>query len=131
MGKSKISGPDGQASSAMIELGHNQMEGKSLIADSTTKAVGVNLSKQVFAICETNRSGHIIQRMELRRAAFCHWLLLLSAGTLVAMGACSGGHQRMRFCLRHGLQARLMATQFAPRSAEAHAARTTATTPRR
>ena len=72
MGESKISGPDGQASSAMIELGHNQMVGKSLIADSTTKAVGVNLSKQVFAICETNRSGHIIQRMELRRAAFCH-----------------------------------------------------------
>ena len=51
MGESKISGPGGQASSAMIELGHNQMVGKSLIADSTTKAVGMNLSKQVFAIC--------------------------------------------------------------------------------
>ena len=30
------------------------------MADSTTKTVGVDLAKQVFAICETNHSGHVI-----------------------------------------------------------------------
>jgi hypothetical protein len=45
------------ASSAMIELDHNQIEGKSPMADSTTKTVGVDLAKQVFAICETNLNG--------------------------------------------------------------------------
>lgn len=59
------------------------------MADSTTKTVGVDLAKQVFAICETNHSGHVIRRLELRRDAFCHYLSQLPAASVVAMEACS------------------------------------------
>ena len=44
----------------MIELDHNQIEGKSPMADSTTKTIGVDLAKQVFVICETNHGGQVI-----------------------------------------------------------------------
>ena len=59
------------------------------MADSTTKTLGVDLAKQLFAICETNHSGHVIRRLELRRDAFCHYLPQPPAGTMVAMVACS------------------------------------------
>ena len=71
----------------MIELNHNQIEGKSPMADSTTKTVGVDLAKQVFAICETNHSGQVIRRQELRRDAFSHYLSQRQPASVVAMEA--------------------------------------------
>ena len=82
------------------------------MADSTTKTVGVDLAKQVFAICETNHSGHVIRRLELRRDAFCHYLSQLPAASVVAMEACSGAHHWARLCQRHGLIPKLIAAQL-------------------
>ena len=73
------------------------------MADSTTKTVGVDLAKQVFAICETNHGGQVIKRLELRRDAFCHYLSQLPAASVVAMEACSGAHHWARLiCTRTG-----------------------------
>ena len=96
----------------MIELDHNQIEGKSPMTDSTTKTVGVDLAKQVFAICETNHSGHVIRRLELRRDAFCQYLSQLPAASVVAMEACSGAHHWARLCQRNGLVPKIIAAQF-------------------
>ena len=32
------------------------------MADSTTKTVGVDLAKQIFAICETNPNGQVASK---------------------------------------------------------------------
>jgi transposase len=77
-----------------------------------TITIGVDLAKNVFAICELDENGRVRQRKELRRDAFAAWLAQLPAGTVVAMEACSGAHHWARRCLAHGLQPKLMAAQF-------------------
>ena len=73
---------------------------------------GVDLAKQVFAICLMDDAGHVVGRRELQRDAFHQWLAEQPAGTIVAMEACGSAHYWGRECLRHGLQPRLMAAQF-------------------
>ena len=80
--------------------------------DTVTKIVGVDLAKHVFSICELDDGGRVRQRRDLQRAAFTAWLAQLSAGTVVAMEACSGAHHWARRCLSHGLVPKLMAAQF-------------------
>lgn len=77
-----------------------------------TITIGVDLAKLLFSICVVNASGRVVQRKELRRDAFSHWLSQQPAGTVVAMEACSGAHHWGRRCLEHGLVPRLMAAQF-------------------
>lgn len=77
-----------------------------------TTTVGVDLAKQVFAICVLDDQGRVLQRREFRREAFTAWLAQLPAGTTVAMEACSSAHYWGRVCVEHGLQARLIAAQF-------------------
>ena len=82
------------------------------MTDSTTKTVGVDLAKQVFATCELDNHGRIVRRAELRRSALIPWLAQLPAGTVVAIEACSGAHHWARLCQRHGLVPKLIAAQF-------------------
>lgn len=77
-----------------------------------TIVVGLDLAKQAFSTCSVDLHGHVLARKELRRAALASFLAQLPAGTVVAMEACSGAHEWVRMCLRHGLQPRLMAAQF-------------------
>jgi len=77
-----------------------------------TTTVGVDLAKQVFAVCVLDGQGRVQQRRELRREAFGAWLAQLPAGTTVAMEACSSAHHWARVCMEHGLLARLIAAQF-------------------
>ena len=77
-----------------------------------TITIGVDLAKLVFAICELDENGRVLQRKELRRDAFAAWLAQVPAGAVVAMEACSGAHHWARRCLEHGLQPKLIAAQF-------------------
>jgi transposase len=80
--------------------------------NSITKTIGVDLAKQVFAICEVDSTGRVRQRRDFRRCEFAAWLAQLPAGTVVAMEACSGAHHWARRCLAHDLIPKLMAAQF-------------------
>lgn len=39
-----------------------------------TIALGLDLSKQLFSVCELDVSGRVVQRRDLRRDAFAAWL---------------------------------------------------------
>lgn len=77
-----------------------------------TITLGVDLSKQVFSVCQLDARGRLVQRRDLGREAFQAWLAQRPAGAIVAMEACSSAHHWARRCLAHGLQPRLMAAQF-------------------
>ena len=77
-----------------------------------TITLGIDLSKQLFSVCELDVSGRGMQRRDLRRDAFAAWLAQRPAGSIVAMEACSSAHHWARRCLGHGLQPRLIAAQF-------------------
>jgi transposase len=77
-----------------------------------TTTVGVDLAKYIFSVCMLDSLGRVLLRREFRRDGFAGWLAQLSAGTIVAMEACSGAHHWARLCLELGLQPRLMAAQF-------------------
>lgn len=57
-----------------------------------TTLVGVDLAKHWFAVCEVNKTGHVLKRHEFKRPAFAAYLAHLPAGTRVAMEACSSAH---------------------------------------
>lgn len=57
-----------------------------------TITIGVDLAKSVFSACEMDGAGHVVRRQDLRREPFGLWLGQLSAGTVLAMEACSGAH---------------------------------------
>ena len=78
----------------------------------STITIGVDLSKQVFAVCAVDGHGRVQQRKEFSRQAFSQWLAQLPAGTVVAMEACSGAHHWARRCLEQGLLPKVMAAQF-------------------
>ena len=73
---------------------------------------GVDLAKQVFAICDMDKNGRVLARRELKRDGFHAWIAAQPAGTVVAMEACSSAHYWGRQCEAHGLVPRLMAAQF-------------------
>ena len=77
-----------------------------------TITLGIDLSKQLFSVCELDAAGRVTQRRDLRRDAFATWLAQRPAGSIVAMEACSSAHHWARRCLEHGLQPRLIAAQF-------------------
>lgn len=77
-----------------------------------TITLGIDLSKQLFSVCELDVSGRVTQRRDLRREAFATWLAQRPTGSIVAMEACSSAHHWARRCLEHGLQPRLIAAQF-------------------
>ena len=77
-----------------------------------TITLGIDLSKQLFSVCELDAAGRVTQRRDLRRDAFATWLAQRPAGSMVAMEACSSAHHWARRCLEHGLQPRLIAAQF-------------------
>lgn len=74
--------------------------------------VGVDLAKQVFALCTVDGTGRVSTRQELGRTGFHAWVGSQPAGTVVAMEACSSAHYWGRQCQQHGLVPRLMAAQF-------------------
>ena len=77
--------------------------------------VGIDLAKQVFALCVLDTHGAVIDRKVLRRAAFERWaesLATLYGACVVAMEACGSAHHWGRVFAARGHTVRLMAAEF-------------------
>jgi transposase len=91
----------------------NPETGGEVMEEITT--VGIDLAKDVFAICVLDARGAVVERKVLRRAAFERWaeaLLSLSGPCVVAMEACGSAHHWGRVFAARGHTARLMAAEF-------------------
>ena len=73
--------------------------------------VGIDLAKEVFAICVLDAGGAVVERKVLRRAAFERWAATLPRCT-VAMEACGSAHHWGRYFAARGHSARLIAAEF-------------------
>lgn len=73
--------------------------------------VGIDLAKDVIAVCVLDVHGAVIERRVLRRAAFERWAEQLPAST-VAMEACGSAHHWGRWFAARGHSARLIAAEF-------------------
>jgi len=74
--------------------------------------VGIDLAKEVFAICVLSPQGAVVEARTMRRAAFERWLAGLQGGIVVAMEACSSAHHWGRQLGAAGHTVRLMAPAF-------------------
>jgi len=73
--------------------------------------VGIDLAKDVIAVCVLDGHGAVIERRVLRRAAFERWAERLPASA-VAMEACGSAHHWGRWFAARGPNARLIAAEF-------------------
>ena len=73
--------------------------------------VGIDLAKNVIAVCVLDVHGAVIERRVLRRDAFERWAAQLSP-CHVAMEACSSAHHWGRWLAARGHTARLIAAAF-------------------
>jgi transposase len=73
--------------------------------------VGIDLAKEVFAICVLDSQGAVIDRKVLRRTAFERWAVSLPPSDVV-MEACGSAHHWGRFFAARGHAARLVAAEF-------------------
>ena len=74
--------------------------------------VGIDLAKEIFAICVLDAQGAVLERKVLRRAAFERWAESLAAPCTVAMEACGSAHHWGRVFAARGHAVRLMAAEF-------------------
>jgi len=73
--------------------------------------VGIDLAKDVIAVCVLDVHGTVIERRIFRRDAFARWAEQLPASS-VAMEACGSAHHWGRWFAARGHTARLMAAEF-------------------
>jgi len=73
--------------------------------------VGIDLAKEIFAICVLDAQGAVLERKVLRRAAFERWAESLAAPCTVAMEACGSAHHWGRVFAARGHAVRLMAAE--------------------
>jgi transposase len=75
--------------------------------------VGVDLSKRVYQVHAVDRAERVVLAKAMAPQRFFEWCAHLPAGCLVAMEACGGAHHVARRLRVLGLDARLVAGQFA------------------
>ena len=73
--------------------------------------VGIDLAKDVIAVCVLDVHGAVIERRVVKRDAFERWAAQLSP-CYVAMEACGSAHHWGRWFSAHGHTARLIAAEF-------------------
>jgi transposase len=73
--------------------------------------IGIDLAKDVIAICVLDVHGAVIERRVLRRDAFARWAEQLPASN-VAMEACGSAHHWGRWFAARGHITRLIAAEF-------------------
>jgi transposase len=77
--------------------------------DITT--VGVDLAKEVFAVCVLDKAGAVVYSKVLKRDAFIVWAEQLAPCSVV-MEACGSAHHWGRWFAARGHTARLIAAEF-------------------
>jgi transposase len=73
--------------------------------------VGIDLAKEVFAVCVLDVTGSVVERRVLRREPFIRWAERLSP-CRVAMEACGSSHHWGRWFAARGHTTRLIAAEF-------------------
>jgi len=73
--------------------------------------VGVDLAKEVIAVCAADRSGKTVFTRVFRRDTFAAWAVQLPA-CVFGMEACGAAHHWARWLASHGHRPRLMAAEF-------------------
>jgi len=73
--------------------------------------VGVDLAKEVIAVCAADRSGKTVFTRVFRRDAFAAWAVQLPP-CLFGLEACGAAHHWARWLASHGHTPRLMAAEF-------------------
>jgi transposase len=73
--------------------------------------VGVDLAKEVIAVCAADRGGRIVFTRIFRRDTFAAWAVQLPA-CVFGMEACGAAHHWARWLTSHGHTPRLMAAEF-------------------
>jgi transposase len=73
--------------------------------------VGLDLAKDVIAVCAADRAGRIVFTRVFRRDAFAQWVVQLPPCSF-GMEACGAAHHWARWLASHGHTARLMAAEF-------------------
>jgi transposase len=73
--------------------------------------VGVDLAKEVIAVCAADRAGRIVFTRVFRRDAFAAWAVQLPA-CVFGLEACGAAHHWARWLASHGHTPRLMAAEF-------------------
>ena len=77
---------------------------------SEITTVGVDLAKEVIAVCAADRSGKTVFTRMFRRDAFAAWAVQLPC--LFGLEACGAAHHWARWLTSHGHTPRLMAAEF-------------------
>jgi transposase len=90
-------------------------KGKSMteITRPVIARVGVDLSKRVYQVHAVDRAERVVLAKAMAPQRFFEWCAHLPAGCLVAMEACGGAHHVARRLRLLGMDARLVAGQFA------------------
>jgi transposase len=90
-------------------------KGKSMveITRALIARVGVDLSKRVYQVHAVDRAGRVVLAKAMAPQRFFEWCAQLPAGCVVAMEACGGAHYVARRLGLLGVDARLVAGQFA------------------
>ena len=78
---------------------------------SEITTVGLDLAKEVIAVCGADRSGRVVFQRVFRRDSFAAWAVRLP-NCVFGMEACGAAHHWARWLSGHGHQARLMAPEF-------------------
>lgn len=74
--------------------------------------IGIDLAKDVIAVCVMDQHGKVVEQRVLRRDAFERWAAQLPP-CIVAMEACSSAHHWGRWFAARGHTVRLIAPEFA------------------
>jgi transposase len=90
-------------------------KGKSMveITRALIARVGVDLSKRVYQVHAVDSAGRVVLAKAIAPQRFFEWCAQLPAGCVVAMEACGGAHYVARRLGLLGVDARLVAGQFA------------------
>jgi transposase len=73
--------------------------------------IGIDLAKEVFAVCAMDQTGTVVYQKAMKRDAFIRWASQL-APCQITMEACGSAHHWGRWFAAHGHTARLIAAEF-------------------
>lgn len=73
--------------------------------------VGIDLAKQVMAVCAMDSEGRVVIRKVLRRDQLLRWTVALPS-SVMAMEACGGAHYWARTLTQQGHTVRIIAAEF-------------------
>ena len=79
---------------------------------SNITTIGIDLAKEVFAVCAMDTTGAVVYHKTLKREAFVMWAEQLESSYTIVMEACGSAHHWGRWFAARGHTAKLIAAEF-------------------